>query len=323
MRYYFAPLESVTTALYRALHQAHFGGVDRYYMPFVSPTQQHKFTPRQLRDIAPEHNTGVHAVPQILCKDADDFIWSVQELCDMGYTEVNLNLGCPSQTVTAKGKGSGFLASPDALDAFLAQSYNAFAQMPVPMQISVKTRLGKHDAAEFTRILDIYNQYPISELTIHPRVQKDYYLGPVRMESFLWAQAHSKIPLCYNGDIVAPQDMRALHAVDAVMIGRGLLADPALLRKLRGGKGASKDELRAFLTALFNEYTALYGSANNALIRMRDVWFYQVHLFADNDEFVQKFRRMKTVTEYKILVNRIFNECDLLPDAVAGWSKGR
>ncbi len=321
MRYYFAPLESVTTALFRQLHQQHFGGVTQYYMPFVSPTQQHTFTPRHLRDLAPEYNVGVPAVPQILCRQADDFIWSVRALCEMGYPEVNLNLGCPSQTVTAKGKGSGFLRYPEELDRFLDESYAAFAALPV--KVSVKTRLGKLDPAEFGRILEIYNQYPISELTIHPRVQKQFYKGTPDRAAFAEALVTSKNPVCYNGDIVTVADYNALCAqfpsLQSVMIGRGAMADPALFAKLQGGEAVCKEALRAFSDDLFQQYAAQYGNENNALIRMRDVWFYMVHLFADNDEFVQKFRRSRTPIEYKILVNRIFKECELKQDAGTGF----
>ncbi|MFI3168477.1 MAG: tRNA-dihydrouridine synthase family protein [Faecalibacterium sp.] len=321
MRYYFAPLESVTTALFRKLHHQHFGGVTQYYMPFVSPTQQHTFTPRHLRDLAPEYNEGVPAVPQILCRKADDFIWSVRALCEMGYPEVNLNLGCPSQTVTAKGKGSGFLRYPTELDSFLEESYAAFAALPV--KVSVKTRLGKLDAAEFGQILEIYNRYPIAELTIHPRVQKQFYKGKPDVAAFATALANSKNPVCYNGDIVTVADYQALMAqfptLQSVMIGRGAMADPALFTKLEGGQPLSKAALRDFSEDLFAQYAALYGNENNALIRMRDVWFYMVHLFAENDEFVQQFRRCRTPVEYKILQNRIFKECELRTDAGTGF----
>lgn len=322
MRYYFAPLESVTTALFRTIHHQQFGGVTRYYMPFVSPTQQHCFTPRQLRDLAPEYNQGVPVVPQVLCRNVDDFIWSIGAICNLGYGEVNLNLGCPSKTVVAKGKGSGFLRSPEELDAFLDKSYNAVAHLPIA--VTVKTRLGVRDAAEFARLLEIYNQYPIPELTVHPRLQQQFYKGVPDLAAFGQAVASSRNPLCYNGDLVTLADYHAFCAqfptVPAVMIGRGAMADPALFCKAQGsGSACSKVQLRQFIDTLYHEYAAQYGNEHNALIRMRDVWFYLVHLFADADEFVQKFRRSRTPIEYKILVNRIFNECALRQDAAKGF----
>ena len=175
MQYYFAPMEGVTSAVYRRTHHEFFPGIDRYFMPFITPTVHQCLTPRQLRDVAPEANAGVPAVPQLLTRSAPDFIWAAQALAEMGYDEVNLNLGCPSGTVTAKGKGAGFLVHPEELDRFLDAVFSACT-----VRISVKTRLGMHDPAEFEALLAIYNRYPICELTIHPRVRQDFYKGAVR-----------------------------------------------------------------------------------------------------------------------------------------------
>ncbi len=321
MQYYFAPLESITTALYRQLHNKHFGGVMRYYMPFISPTMEQTLTPRQLKEIAPEHNEGVCAVPQILCKNADDFIWCVKELAQMGYAEVNLNLGCPSKTVTTKGKGSGFLSRLEELDAFLDKSYNAFAS--VQTKVTIKTRLGKTQPEEFFKVLEIYNKYPIPELIIHPRVQSDFYKNHVRVEIFEYAVKNGNMPLCFNGDIVTTADYNNFTTnfaeIDAVMIGRGALADPALFRKIQGGQSATKDEIIDFANALFEGYTQLYQSENNALIRMRELWRYLICLFEDGEEFSQKFRRLKTPTEYRILSNTVFREKELRQNASTGF----
>ena len=170
MRLYFAPLEGITSAVYRNEHFKHFSGVDRYYMPFVSPTQHHVNTPRELRDILPEHNGNTPVVPQLLTKCADDFLWAAGDLAAMGYKEVNLNLGCPSGTVAAKGKGSGFLGHPEELNRFLDEIFSR-----CPIDISIKTRLGVHQPDEFGPILEMYNRYPVKELTIHYEVNLEYF----------------------------------------------------------------------------------------------------------------------------------------------------
>ena len=149
MQYYFAPMEGVTGAVYRRVHHAFFPGIDKYFIPFITPTTTGRLTPRQLRDVAPAENEGVPAVPQLLTRTAADFIWCANALFDMGYGEVNLNLGCPSGTVTAKGKGAGFLADPDGLDRFLDAVFAACRG-----RISIKTRLGLRDPAEFVRLLE-------------------------------------------------------------------------------------------------------------------------------------------------------------------------
>ena len=163
---YFAPLEGVTDAAFRRVHCAHFGGVSKYFIPFVSPTQDLVFTPREKRNILPEYNQGYTAVPQVLTRKADHFLWAANHFADMGYKEVNLNAGCPSGTVTAKGKGSGMLTDVLALEQFLDE---VCAKSPLP--VSVKTRIGFTSPTEFERIMEVYNQYPLLELIIHPRTR--------------------------------------------------------------------------------------------------------------------------------------------------------
>ena len=269
MNYYFAPMEGVTGAVYRRTHREYFPGTDKYYMPFITPTTNGKLTPRQKRDVLPEHNTGVPAVPQLLTKSAADCIWAVNTLHELGYAEVNLNLGCPSGTVTAKGKGAGFLAHPDELDRFFDEVFSA-----CPPVISVKTRLGMHDPAEFDRLLAIYNRYPITELTIHPRVRQDFYKGTVREADFAAALPRCRMPVCYNGDVVSEDGARAAAArypaVRALMLGRGLIGDPSLVTRLRGGPRADSRTLEAFHDALLTRYCEAFGDSRIALLRMKE-----------------------------------------------------
>ena len=164
----FAPLDGITKIVFRQVWSQFFGGVDRYFIPFFSPTPHHLMTPRDLREVDYIHNANLLSVPQVMTKNADDFLWACDVLKDMGYTEVNLNLGCPSGTVTAKGKGSGFLAHPNELAAFFDE---VFSKNPLP--VSVKTRLGYETPEEFAALLDLYNRYPIACLTVHPRVRKE------------------------------------------------------------------------------------------------------------------------------------------------------
>ena len=196
MRRYMAPMEGITTWLFRGEHHRMFGGADRYYMPFFSPTAEHLITARERRDLDPAHNEGVVAVPQIMTRRAEDFLWAAGELAALGYREVNLNLGCPSGTVAAKGKGAGFLAHPEELDAFFDRVFSGAS----PVRISVKTRLGVREPEEFGRLLEVYNRYPIAELIVHARVQRDFYRLPVRTEAFASALEGSRIPVCCNGD---------------------------------------------------------------------------------------------------------------------------
>lgn len=314
----FAPLEGITSLWFRRAHLRWFGGVERYYTPFLSPTQDHVFPKRELREIAPEGNQGVPLVPQLLTRRADDFLWAAQALTDMGYEEVNLNLGCPSGTVTAKGKGAGFLAHPSELEAFLDE---VFARCPIA--ISIKTRLGIADPEEFWPILELYNRYPVKELIIHPRVQKDQYRNHPRMELFCAAAPRSRAPVCYNGDLYTAAAVEAFRArcpeVGRVMLGRGLVGDPALARKLAGGPPAGKDELAGFLEEIYEGYTEGFGSRHSAMLRMKEIWYYLICLFRDGARHGKAIRKARDPAEYEARVAAVFRELELLPHLEADW----
>lgn len=313
-RFDLAPLDGITKRVFRQVWHQHFGGADRYFIPFISPTDQHIITPRDRREL--DNPEGLPQVPQVMAKRAADFVWAAGALADMGYTEVNLNLGCPSGTVTAKGKGSGLLMDPDALDRFLDEVFSG-ASVPV----SVKTRLGYNTPEEFPRLLEVFNRYPIACLTIHPRVRPEKYRGAVHMDSFALAVAESRNPLCYNGDLTSVEGIRALETrfpdLNAAMIGRGAVADPALFRRLRGGPAATREELRAFTAELYQSYQGFYGQAAPASQRMKEVWFYLIHLFDGGGRLGGRMRRSRGPKAYEELEAQIFQELELL-DAPQG-----
>ena len=320
MRVYFAPMEGTTGYLYRSLHHRYFKGVDKYYTPFLSPTKEHVFSKREKKDVLPENNRGVPVVPQLLTRRAEDFLWAADLLFDMGYQEVNLNVGCPSGTVTAKGKGAGFLAEPEELDRFLDRVYSG-----AKGAVSIKTRLGMTQPEEFHRLLEIYNQYPVHELTIHPRVRGDFYKGEIRLASFKEALSHSKNPVCYNGDLAVPGDchrfMEEFPQVEQVMIGRGLVGDPALAEKVQGNFTADKKRLQSFHDALYESYCAAFESRRNAMMRMKEHWFYHICLFADHKKLNKRLRKATDPKEYEAAAAAIFNELELLPEVVPEWKK--
>lgn len=303
-----APLDGITKSVFRRVWGQCFGGADRYFIPFFSPTPQHILTPRDDWELQPL--PGLHQVPQVMTCRAEDLLWAAEVVRDLGYDEVNLNLGCPSGTVTAKGKGAGFLAKPEELDRFFD---TVFACAPLP--VSVKTRLGIQSPEEFSRLLEIYNRYPIACLTIHPRVQKEKYRGPIHQDVFAMALEESRNPVCYNGDlrtVAEYQDFEtAFPQAEHVMIGRGAVADPALFRKLRGGPAASREELQDFTAVLYQEYQAFYGQAGPASQRMKEVWFYLIHLFQGGERYGGRMRRSRGAAEYERIEAEIFRDLPL------------
>lgn len=306
MRYYFAPMEGLTDSIYRREHHRFFPGADRYYMPFLSPTVHRTLTNKEDRELPFGDTEPFCAVPQILTKVAEDFLWAAQVCQERGYGEVNLNLGCPSGTVVAKGKGSGMLRELDALDAFLDA---IFAASPIP--ISVKTRLGLENPEEFPAILTILNRYPIRELTVHPRVRKQFYDGNVNMEMFRYAATHSKNPLCYNGDLKTLADIERIQTefpqLEAVMLGRGLVADPGML----SGESPNAEKLEAFMDALLESYIVAFGGSRNAMFRLKENWHMLITRFDGNEKLWKRLRKTTDLTEYRAITKEIFHTLPL------------
>ena len=305
MRYYFAPMEGLTDSIYRRLHHKYFPGVDRYYMPFLSPTIHRQLTHKEDRELPLADSVDFAAVPQVLTKVSEDFLWAAQVCRDRGYDEVNLNIGCPSGTVVSKGKGSGMLRDPAALDQFLEA---IFAKSPLP--ISVKTRLGLEKSEEFPAILEVLNRYPIKELTIHPRVRKQFYDGSVDMKMFDYAVKNSHNPLCYNGDILTLSQAEALQEkypeIQSVMIGRGLIADPGML-----SGDTDKAALEGFMNELMAVYEVEFGGSRNAIFRLKENWGFLHSRFEGCDKLWKRLRKTTDAAEFKSISAEIFHTLPL------------
>ena len=305
MHYYFAPMEGLTDSIYRRLHHQYFPGVDRYYMPFISPTIHRQLTHKEDRELPMADSVDFAAVPQVLTKVSDDFLWAAQVCRDRGYDEVNLNIGCPSGTVVSKGKGSGMLRDPAVLDRFLEEIFSAS-----PLPISVKTRLGLEKSDEFPAILEVLNRYPIKELTIHPRVRKQFYTGGVDMEMFDYAVKNSVNPLCYNGDILTAEQARQIEvkypSVQSVMIGRGLIADPGML-----SGGTDKATLEGFVNELMAVYEVEFGGSRNAIFRLKENWGFLHDRFEGSEKLWKRLRKTTDAAEFKSVSAEIFHTLDL------------
>ena len=305
MRYYFAPMEGLTDSIYRRLHHKYFPGVDRYYMPFLSPTIHRQLTHKEDRELPLADSVPFAAVPQVLTKVPEDFLWAAEVCRDRGYDEVNLNIGCPSGTVVSKGKGSGMLRDAAALDKFLEA---VFAASPLP--ISVKTRLGLEKREEFPGILEALNRYPIKELTIHPRVRKQFYDGTVDMEMFDYAVRNSVNPLCYNGDILSLEQAAVLQEtypqIQSVMIGRGLIADPGML-----SGGTDKAALEGFMNELMAVYEVEFGGSRNAIFRLKENWGFLHSRFEGCDKLWKRLRKTTDAAEFKSISAEIFHTLPL------------
>ena len=309
-----APMEGLTGYVFRKVHAECFGALDRYYTPFLPPPRLGStFGKRNLKELDPANNQSLDVIPQLLTKNADEFVWASRLLEQMGYNEVNLNLGCPSGTVTAKGKGSGFLRDLDALEAFLTDVCERSV-----LPVSVKTRIGVEDDAEYDDILAMYCRCPLAELIVHPRVQKDRYQGKPRWEPYGESLERAPFPVAYNGDVFSLEDLDKLTGTfpqtQHVMLGRGLLANPALVRMAAGGAPATAAELRRLHDRLFCEYEKDMGA--NVVFRMKEWWFYAKCAFENPLAVHRMVRKARKVDEYLASVERIFSTQQLAQQAV-------
>lgn len=313
MKYYLAPMEGLTTYTFRTVWNTYYGGMDKYFTPFIS---NRRMNSRERNDILPEHNEGMHTVPQILTNRADEFLALAGQLADYGYTCVNLNLGCPSGTVVSRNRGAGFLSVPGELDRFLAEIFSK-----CPIRISVKTRIGMEAPEEWRLLLAIYENYPMEELIIHPRLQREGYAGTPHTEAFAEAASRLTCPLCYNGDVTSPASLMRLRErfpnLETVMLGRGILQNPALLSQIKSPTScdAELSTLRAFHDTLLSRYREIMSGDTNTLYKMKDLWTFLGRSFSDADRHLKKIKQADSISDYKIAVGNLFRECEFHPPA--------
>ena len=314
MKYYLAPMEGITGHIYRNVYEKYFHNIDKYFTPFIVPNQSLSLKTKELRDLLPENNEGLNVVPQILTNDAEGFILTANKLKQLGYDEINLNLGCPAGTVVSKKRGSGFLAYPDELDKFLDEIYKIS-----DMKISIKTRLGKERPEEFYNLIEIYNKYPLEELIIHPRTREDFYGNKPNLKMFKEALSLSKHPICYNGDIFTTENyneiVKEFPEIDKVMLGRGVLANPGLIGEIRENNFISKEVLKEFHDEIFENYTILLNEDKNAMYRMKELWGYMSHIFTDNKKYYKKIKKAQKAKDYREAVSRLFEEQEIIKGA--------
>ena len=307
MRFYAAPMEGITGYIYRNAHASCFPSMQRYYTPFLSPNQKRTLGRKEKNDVIPEHNTGLSVIPQVLTNRADAFLRAAHILSDMGYTEINLNLGCPSATVVTKGKGAGFLANLSELNAFLEQ---IFEQCPIA--ISLKTRLGMQQPEEVFALEALFSKFPVKEWILHARVREDFYKNTPHWSIFAEVSKQSKIPICYNGDIFSVSDyQKFLHTfpeIEAIMLGRGLLINPALVREIKGGVPMCAQEFLQFHDQICTGYLDTISGSHHVLCKMKELWTYwiQYPLLMSKQKEIKKIKKCRNILEYQNLVSNLF-----------------
>jgi len=318
MKLYFAPMEGITTYIYRNLHYKYYKGIDKYYSPFVSPGPNQGLSVKEIRDVLPENNPDIPLIPQLMTNRSEDFIMAAKIMQDRGYKELNFNLGCPSGTVVSKKKGSGFLAFPDELNRFLEEVFSDPLIVNKEVEVSIKTRAGKASHDEWPRLMEIYNQYPMKELIIHPRVQQDMYKNTPSWDVFAQAVEECKVPLVFNGDIFRVPEFLAFAEkfpqIDRIMLGRGIIRNPELAERilaLDGEETAVPDQFdkktfRMFHDDLIEAYSDYMYGERPVLYKMKELWFYMISMFPNSQKIGKKIMKSNHLAEYRAIVEELF-----------------
>ncbi|MBL4904004.1 MAG: tRNA-dihydrouridine synthase family protein [Desulfocapsa sp.] len=302
-----APIRGITDCHFRSLFQKYFPGFDSAIAPFINPQRSSSFNPKQLKDLLPESNRMLPVVPQLLHTDAQDFLFLAHRLEELGYKEVNWNLGCPAPMVTIKRRGSGLLPFPEQIFSFLDQVIPKLS-----IDLSIKTRLGYEKKDELLSLLPGLDDYPITEIIIHGRIGKQLYRGESDPEAFGQCLEYSKHSIAYNGDIDSVEKFRDLQIqfpkVHKWMLGRGVLSNPFLAGEIKGLQTDNKlEQLENFHRELYDRYRALLSGSSHLLGRMKQLWAYLSFFFPPQHKSWKKIKKCRTEAQYQQIVNDFFN----------------
>ncbi len=303
-----APLRGLTDAIYRNTAARHFKGFDNSVAPFLSTFQGTKVKSAKLDELLPENNKDLTVVPQILGKHPDQFVILADMLTDLGYETINWNLGCPYPMVANKKRGSGLLPFPEEINAFLTYIQR------MKGNLSIKTRIGRHTPDEIKTLLTIFNQYPLAELIIHPRLGVQMYKGHPDLDVFAYCLDHSTHPVTYNGDINTLADFSRLQElfpnVNQWMIGRGALANPFLTEQIKGifNHNNQVARLQQFHDDLFNQYNTRLSGSGHLLGRMKGVWYHLAGRLVKRKKTLKKIQKTRNVVQYQTLVETLFRK---------------
>lgn len=310
MKIYLAPLQGLTDWMFREAFSRYIGLFDKTFTPFVRLQNGEFYRPNQCNDLLPEHNHFQKPVPQFLGNDAASF-FRFEELCrSHGYTEININMGCPYPMVTGRRMGAGLLPYPVEIERLLNEIFNA-----ATVKISVKCRLGMEHASEFEALIPVFNAFPLEEIIIHPRVGKQQYKGNVDFDAFLNYASALKVPVCYNGDVNSYEDaVRVLQKapyINALMLGRGVLQHPFLLSELRN-ESLTADEkalrLKGFHKELITYCQQKYSGDHHFLKHLEELWSYQSAGFENSHKLFKLIKKCKSLDQYEAVIFKAIGE---------------
>ncbi len=308
------PFQGITDAPFRNVFKRHFGGVDKFYTPFFTGIHKDDHAKNlQGEEIDPLCNDVETLTPQILSTDAEEILRFAKQCKELGYNEINLNMGCPFPRVANKKRGSGLLPYPDKVEEMLEKVFEK-----IDMKFSVKCRLGYFSPDETDAIIPIFNRFPLSELIIHPRIGKQLYKGEADVERFKALIPSINAPLVYNGDIFSVDTFKrireAVQPVELFMLGRGVLANPFLAEEIKNGNTSDDktQRLHAYVLDLYDDRLRHAGGSPKVLGRMKELWSYLMNSFEEPQVVWRKIKKINALKEYEDAVEFIFKENALI-----------
>ena len=306
---YQAPLQGFTDFTYRNILNEVYGGVSKYFIPYLSYGKGKEIKKSQLKEILPEHNKALPAIPQVLFSDSTELFELLTILIDNGYTEINLNLGCPYPMATNRGRGAAWLEKPEALNQTLGELFGK----GLNSKFSVKMRAGMTNSQDAKAVFEVLNHFPLEEIIFHPRTAKQMYDGKADPLLFAEAMAMVKHPLVYNGDLFSEAGFLELKALlphqHSWMTGRGLLMDPSLALRLNGvamDEKLRKQKMKEFHDQLFHQYSERLQGSGHLLARMNQFWSYFSYSFENQHKAMKLVKKSSSVLKYNAAVVEIF-----------------
>ncbi|PIF62702.1 tRNA-dihydrouridine synthase [Flavobacterium sp. 11] len=304
-----SPLQGFTDFRFRNVQNKIFGGIDTFYSPYIRLNGKMAIKPSYERDLLPENNLDLEVIPQVITNDADEFLFVAKYVRELGYKELNWNLGCPYPMVTKSGMGSGLISNPEKINNILHRAHNES-----DIIVSMKMRLGYENSEEILDVLPILDTYPIKNIAIHARIGKQLYKGGVNLDAFQLCVDNTKHKLYYNGDITSVAKFHEMQqrfpTIDHWMIGRGLISDPFLPSMIKNNTSeypANKMELfSAFHDTLYAIYSESLSGSTHILLKMYHLWEYFSATFSNPHKVLKKIKKAQSIRNYEAAVAEIF-----------------
>ena len=304
-----SPLQGFTDFRFRNTFNQYFGGIDTFYAPYIRLNGKFEIKAAYQRDLLPKNNTVKTLIPQVMTNSADEFLFVADYVQNLGYTELNWNLGCPYPMVTKRGMGSGLICETQKIDEILD-----IVHQKSDITVSMKMRMGYEKSDEILKTLPILNQYPIKSIGIHARIGKQLYKGGVDLNAFENCLNYSDHPIYYNGDITSVDVFNSLTkrfpTIHTWMIGRGLIADPFLPQMIKSNSNqypSNKIDLfKKFHDTLYHQYEQALSGPKHIIMKMYHFWEYFSLTFNNSHKTLKKIKKAKSIRAYDEAVRDIF-----------------